>query len=134
MSRRITGGSVAAVETIRKRLDMTLQQFSEVLGYGASSYGDMVRRGEISLTTALAAGALMRRQAPGAESELAFVVRIVKGVPLVTQLEDAQTLVLNGQHYLLVPTDMPRRPAPTAPALHAGNGAAPAPAGLALEA
>lgn len=108
MTRRL-GGSVAAVETIRKRLDMSYQQFSEALGYGASSYGDMVRRGEVSQTTALAAEALMRRQAPGAENELAFIVRIIKGVPLVTQLDDLQTLVLNDQRYLLVPVEAPRR-------------------------
>lgn len=133
MSRRLLkGGSIAAVETIRKRLDLTLQQFSEALGYGASSYGDMLRRGEVSQTTMLAAEALMRRQAPSAHDELMFVVRIVKGVPLVTPIEDAQTLVLNGESYILVPVEKPRRgithepmpehPAPDTPPL--GNGLA----------
>lgn len=121
MTRRL-GGSIAATETIRKRLDLSMQQFSEALGYGASSYGDMVRRGEVSQTTALAAEALMRRQAPGAEQELAFIVRMVKGVPLVTHLDDLQTLALNDQRYLLVPIEAPRRPAAQAASAQIGDG------------
>jgi hypothetical protein len=65
MGRRTGGGSVSAVETIRKRLDLSMEKFSDALGYGSSSYGDMIRRGEVSITTALAAEALMRRQVPG---------------------------------------------------------------------
>src|SRR5690242_18730759 len=104
MAKRRSSGSLAAVETIRKRLDLTLGEFSLALGYGESSYGDMMRREEVSQTTALAAEALMRRQAPGAEREIAFIVRIVKGTPLVTPLGDElQTMILNEERYLLVP-------------------------------
>jgi hypothetical protein len=120
MSRKTTG-SLAAVETIRKRLDLSQAEFSEALGFGASSYGDMLRRGEITQTAALAAEALMRRQAPGTNDELCFVVRIVKGVPLVTLVEEAQTIVLNDQRFLLVPADLPRRAAPR-PEHDVGNG------------
>ena len=62
------------------------------MGFGPSSYGDMVRRGEVSKTVNLAAEALMRRQAPGTEEELVFIVRIVKGAPLVTLLEGGYCL------------------------------------------
>jgi hypothetical protein len=123
MARRTSGGSLAAVETIRKRLDLSQAEFSVALGYGESSYGEMVRRGEVSLTVALAAEALMRRQAPSADAELAFVVRLVRGVPLVTQLADAQTITLNDQRYLLVPADAPRRPPRDEGALPAETGA-----------
>lgn len=112
MTRRTTGGSLAAVETIRKRLDLSQAEFSVALGYSESSYNEMVRRGEVSVTVALAAEALMRRQAPSADAELAFVVRLVRGVPLVTQFADAQTITLNDQRYLLVPADVPRRAPP----------------------
>jgi hypothetical protein len=65
----------------------------------------------------LAAEALMRRQAPGTEAEIAFVVRIVRGVPLVTTLDELQQMTLGDQRYLLLPAEMPRSKA--APA---GNG------------
>ena len=117
---RKNGGSLPAVETIRKRLDMGQAAFSEALVFGASSYGDMLRKGEISMTVALAAEALMRRQAPGVNDEVAFIVRIVKGVPLVTLISEAQTMTLDDRRYLLVPADMPRRIAPRAEC--AGNG------------
>lgn len=125
MARKTAEVPIAPVETIRHRLQMNLTEFSEALGFGTSAYGDMVRRGTVTKTVHLAAEALMRRQAPGAENELAFVTRIVKGVPLVTFLDEAQTMVLNDRRYLLVPIEAPRRSAPIQqPSPHAGNGAA----------
>jgi len=42
---KLPEGSIAAVETIRKRLDRTMEQFSEDLGYGKSTYGRNGARG-----------------------------------------------------------------------------------------
>ncbi len=112
-------GSISAVETIRKRLDRTMEQFSEDLGYGKSAYAQMVRDNKVTKTVALAAEALMRRQAPGTEAEIAFVVRIVRGMPLVTALDELQSMTLGDQRYLLLPAEMPQVKA----AARASNGA-----------
>ena len=125
MARRTGGGNLAAVETEYGSGSLSpSEKFSEALGFGPSSYGDMVRRGEVSKTVNLAAEALMRRQAPGTEEELVFIVRIVKGAPLVTLLENMQSLVLNDQRYLLVPAEWPLRIRAVLPE-HSGNGADP---------
>lgn len=103
MPRKAAEVPIGPVETIRHRLDMSLAEFSEALGFGASTYGDYVRAGKVTKTVCLAAEALMRRQAPAAEDELAFITRIVKGVPLVVALEETRTIILDDQRYLLVP-------------------------------
>lgn len=80
-----------------------------------------MREGAVTQTVALAAECLMRRQAPGAEAEIAFVVRIVRGVPLVTALSELQPMTLGEERYLLLPVEAPR-PKPW-PIARASNGA-----------
>ncbi len=119
MARRMA--SKAAVETIRHRLDRSMTQFSEDLGFAPSAYADMVRTDQVTVTAALAAEALSRRQAPGAADEVVFLTRIVRGLPVITVLDgDTGTLTLGGRRYLLVPAaECERRPAPA----HRENGA-----------
>jgi len=119
---KLPEGSIAAVETIRKRLDRTMEQFSEDLGFGKSAYSQAVRDKRITQTVALAAEALMRRQAPSAADELIWLTRIVRGIPQITMLDgNLREMTLDGQQYLLLPKDE-RGPKP-APIAHAGNGA-----------
>jgi hypothetical protein len=120
--------STGSVETIRKRLGRTLSQFSEDLGFGLSAYGDMVRNDKVTENAALAAEALMRRQAPGAASELTYLTRIVRGIPHITVLDgDLREMTLDGECFLLIPKEQPR-PRPPVREAHAGNGAASTPA------
>ena len=121
MARKPPEVPAAQLETIRNRLQLSQEAFSEALGFGASAYGEMRRRGTVTKTVALAAEALMRRQAPASEDELVFVTRIVKGAPLVTVLEGARSIVLDDQRYLLVPAEPPRM-RPVRPETRPGNG------------
>ena len=120
MARRMA--NKAAVETIRKRLGLSMAEFSTAIGYAPSAYGDMVRLDKITETAALAAECLSRRQAPGAQAELVYLTRIVRGVPVITLLDaEVRTMILDGERFLLIPADEPRnRPA----AGRVGNGRA----------
>lgn len=113
----------AAVETIRHRLGRSMTQFSEDLGYSISAYADMVRTDAIPFTAGLAAEALSRRQAPGAADELTYLTRIVRGVPVITLLDqDVRTMVLDGERYLLIPVEDPRQPTRERQSVQTGNG------------
>lgn len=92
--------SVTPLETVRHRLERTLGQFSIDLGYSEGTYASFVREGRAPRTAALAAEALMRRQAA---SDAVFLVRVVKGTPRVTVIDAVETMTLNGRRYLLVP-------------------------------
>lgn len=125
--RKIAEVPIAPVETIRHRLQMNLTEFSQALGYGDAAYGDMNRKGKVSKTVALAAECLSRRQAPGAQDELCWITRIVKGAPMTTMLDELQEMTLAGQRYLLVPADQPRQRAnwqEKSASSSAGNGVA----------
>lgn len=63
-------------ETIRIRLGLTMLEFSDALGLSAGTYAEQVRKNLVTKTVALAAEALMRRQAA---SDAVFLVRVVKG-------------------------------------------------------
>lgn len=92
---------IDAVETIRKRLGLTFQDFSQALGFEKSSYNKMTSEGHVTETVALAAEALMRRQA--AAGDVAFLVRVVKGAPRVEMVEGLEEMKMGGRTYLLVP-------------------------------
>lgn len=92
--------SVTPLETIRNRLERTQGQFSVDLGYSEGTYSHFMREGHAPRTAALAAEALMRRQAA---SDAVFLVRVVKGTPRVTMIDAVETMTLNGRRYLLVP-------------------------------
>lgn len=94
---------IGPTETIRNRLQMTKQEFSRALGFSDNAYNDMSASGEITKTAALAAEALMRRQAATSEDEVRFLVRVSRGVPHVTPLEGASTMTLDGRRFLLIP-------------------------------
>src|SRR5688572_5629783 len=107
MARRMA--NKAAVESIRKRLGLNLAEFSEALGFGQSAYADMLRTDRITETAALAAECLSRRQSPGAASEVMFMVRIVRGVPVITLLDgDVRRMSLDGEDFILIPAEEPR--------------------------
>jgi hypothetical protein len=119
MARRMA--NKAAVESIRKRLGLNLAEFSEALGFGQSAYADMLRTDRITETAALAAECLSRRQSPGAASEVMFMVRIVRGVPVITLLDgDVRRMTLDGETFILIPAEE-SRPRPVT--VHPGNGA-----------
>lgn len=99
---------VAGLETIRKRLGLSMADFSHALGYASgTSYSQAVRAGKITKTTALAAECLSRRQAPGGGGTV-FLVRIVKGMPTTVLLEDLEPMTIGGKSFLLVPQDAGR--------------------------
>jgi len=112
MARKSTINAVqtAAVESMRNRVEMSAEEFSEALGLGRSTYGEMKRENRVPLTVALAAETLVRRQAPGAAAELIYLTRIVRGVPVITVLDgDVRTMTLDGERYLLIPAEERRR-------------------------
>lgn len=92
--------SVAPLEVIRNRLKLSKAEFSRLLGLSDSTYGQALTAGNIATTTALAAEALMRRQA---NSDTAFLVRIANGVPKVCIINHVDTITISGKSYLLVP-------------------------------
>lgn len=95
---------VGPTETIRHRLGMNNENFSEALGFHPSTYAGYVQKNRITKTGALAAEALMRRQqASGEVSDMVFVIRVIKGVPTAIELAGLQKMTLNGQEFYLVP-------------------------------
>lgn len=95
---------IDATETIRKRLQLTEAQFSEALGFADHSYHQMVASGRCLKTTALAAEALMRRQAATGHSDHYLMVCIIKGAPLVFDVtENIREMKLDGQTFYLIP-------------------------------
>jgi hypothetical protein len=103
--------NTSAVEAIRKRLQRSMAQFSEDLGYPASAYAEWFWSNSIPFNVGLAAEALSRRQPPCAVDELIYLTRIVRGVPVITLLDhDVRTMILDGERYLLIPAEEPRSP------------------------
>jgi len=92
---------VAQLESVRKRLDRTPAQFSVDLGYTINAYPDWLRSGTAPKVASLAAEALARRQAA---TDIVFLVRVVKGIPEVTAIEDPESATIAGRKYLMVPT------------------------------
>lgn len=93
---------IGPLETIRMLLELSHREFAEAMGYSGSSYSSWVNSGQAPKAAALAAEALMRRQATSTPDHL-FLIRVVKGIPQVTLLDDPRTLRLDGVDYLLVP-------------------------------
>lgn len=97
--------AIQATETIRNRLGLNHENFSEALGLHPSTYGGYVTKGDITKTAALAAEALMRRQqASGEIADEVFVLRIIKGVPTVFRIGELRRMTLDGTEYFLLPT------------------------------
>jgi hypothetical protein len=95
---------IAPCETIRNRLQMGLTEFSRALGYSDGAYSDFVRDGSIVKTASLAAEALMRRQQmTGEESDVVYILRVIKGAPTTTRVDELRRLRLDDTDYLLVP-------------------------------
>lgn len=92
--------SVTATETIRNRLEMSVLEFTEAIGYHGDSYNNWIKSGQIPIVASLAAECLMRRQAA---SDVVFMVRIVKGVPKVTLIDNPTRVIRNGKTYLEIP-------------------------------
>lgn len=98
---------IGPTETIRHRLDLSYAKFGEALGYSHNYYGGAIKEGKIAKTAALAAEALMRRQhASGEKMDTVYILRIIKGTPTATSLNDLQKIVLNGEEFLLVPSKL----------------------------
>ena len=96
---------IGPTETIRHRLGMTNEHFSDALGFHPSTYAGYVQKNRITKTGALAAEALVRRQQMSGEtSDTVFVIRVIKGVPTAIELGGLQKMTLNGQEFYLVPT------------------------------
>ena len=104
-----SGGNAARSETIRNRLALSQGEFARALGLSPSGYSRQVADDQVSDTVALAAEALARRQAQE-DGELAFMVRIVRGVPQVTMLDSLERMTFVGKSYLLVPISPPKAP------------------------
>lgn len=95
---------IGPTETIRHRLQMNEAAFGIALGYSAGAYSELLRKGQLTKTTALAAEALMRRQASSGEvADEVYVLRVVKGAPTTTRVENLKQMTLDGVEYLLVP-------------------------------
>lgn len=96
--------SIQATETIRHRLGMNNENFSEALGFHPSTYAGYVQKGFITKTGALAAEALARRQqASGEVADQVLVLRIIKGMPTIIGIGDLKKLTFDGTEFYLVP-------------------------------
>lgn len=96
---------IGPTENVRRRLDMTEAQFSLALGFTEHAYHDFVKNGDVTMTVHLAAEALARRQAAsGLAADEVLILRIIKGIPTVTRLEDCQSCRIGDVEYLLVPS------------------------------
>ena len=91
---------IAQLESGRRRLDRTPAEFSVELGYSDNAYAGWARMGAAPRVAALAAEALVRRQSA---SDVVFLVRVVKGAPEVTLIDAAETAMIAGRRYLMVP-------------------------------
>lgn len=97
---------IGTTESIRLRLGMNKEHFSEALGFHPSTYAGYLQKGMITKTGALAAEALLRRQqASGESADEVFILRLVKGAPMTTRLEGLKRMSFDGKEYLLVPID-----------------------------
>ena len=95
---------IGPTETIRHRLDMSMEKFGEAIGFGSGSYAGMVKSGKITVTAALAAECLMRRQAPTGESaDQLYILRSIKGTMVCLTIENTRSITLDGEAYFLVP-------------------------------
>jgi hypothetical protein len=92
------------VETLRSRLSLSKSEFSRAVGLSEGSYAGMLSQSAVTETVALAAEALVRRQAPGSQDELLFLLRLVKGALLATKVDQLKVMSLDGVEYWLVPT------------------------------
>ena len=96
---------IGPTETIRHRLNMNNENFSEALGFHPSTYAGYVAKNRITKTGALAAEALVRRQQmSGESSDMVFLIRVIKGVPQAIELSGLQTMTLGNQEFYLVPS------------------------------
>lgn len=98
---------IGPTETIRHRLQLSEGAFGQALGYAGDGRGYNAAKatGRVARTVALAAEALMRRQAavePGREQLL--LIATVKGAPLIYDVtEIVREMVLDGETFYLVP-------------------------------
>lgn len=95
---------IQATETLRVRLEMNKENFSEAIGFHPTTYNGYLQKGYITKTAALAAEALIRRQqASGEIRDEIFILRIIKGAPTALRINELQHMRLNDEEYLLVP-------------------------------
>lgn len=92
--------SVAPLETIRNRLQLSQGEFATALGYSEGAYSDWLRTGNAPQVAGLAAECLMRRQAPS--TDRAWLTRDVKGALVSTPVDLSRTMSLDGKTYWLV--------------------------------
>lgn len=95
---------IAPTETIRNRLGLNKENFSEALGFHPSTYAGYLTKGQITKTGSLAAEALMRRQASTGEmADEVFILRIIKGTPTAMRVNQLEKMILKGEEFYLVP-------------------------------
>jgi len=91
------------IEVRRKRLQLSEKELCEEIGYSYSSYNSWRVNKKAPKVAALAAEALVRRQAPSSTDQF-VLISIVKGVLTTTQVDASNTVMLLGKKYILVPT------------------------------
>lgn len=95
---------IAPTETLRMRLQMNLENFSEAIGFHPTTYSGYLQKGHITKTAALAAEALIRRQqASGELVDEVFILRVVKGAPMAMRLNELRRMTLDDVEYFLIP-------------------------------
>ena len=95
---------IGATETLRHRLQMNNENFSEALGFHPSTYAGYLQKGFITKTAALAAEALIRRQqASGEIVDEVFILRIIKGAPTALRVNELRKMTLDETEFYLVP-------------------------------
>lgn len=97
---------VSALTSCQKRLGLSNAEFVEALGYGSpTTMTDWIRAHRAPQVAALAAEALVRRQAPHqSEPDRVFMLRLTKGAATLTELNsDVGTVTLNGASFYLIP-------------------------------
>jgi hypothetical protein len=95
---------IGPTETIRNRLQLNEGQMSEALGYAPGAYSGFKRNDKLPKTAALAAEALMRRQAANGDADQFLMVCVIKGAPLIFDVtEDIREMRLDGTTYYLLP-------------------------------
>jgi len=96
--------AIGPTETIRHRLQMNNENFSEALGLHPSAYGGYLQKGFITKIGALAAEALMRRQqASGESTDQLFTLRIIKGTPTAMEVSSLHRMAFDGREFYLIP-------------------------------
>jgi hypothetical protein len=97
---------IAPTESIRRRLEMNHENFSEALGFHPSTYSGYLQKGTIVKTGALAAEALIRRQQMSGEGmDEVFVLRVIKGAATAMRVNDFRKLKLDDVEYFLIPVE-----------------------------